>query len=67
MLVGLDALMIFKAKGTVKMRKKYPSIYYKDIDKSISLKVLRRCSRIFIQMPTWTVVTVRISVLKRSC
>ncbi len=34
MSVGLDALKIFKAKGTVDMRKKYPSIYRENIDKN---------------------------------
>ena len=34
MSVGLDALRIFKAKGSVEMRKKYPTIYREDIDKS---------------------------------
>ena len=34
MSVGLDALKIFKATGTVEMREKYPSIYREDIDKS---------------------------------
>ena len=34
MSVGLDALRIFKAKGSVEMRKKYPTIYHEDIDKS---------------------------------
>ncbi len=34
MSVGLDALKIFKSKGTVEMRKKYPSIYREDIDKT---------------------------------
>ncbi len=36
MSVGLDALRIFKAKGSVEMREKYPSIYREDIDKSCS-------------------------------
>ncbi len=34
MSVGLEALKIFKAKGSVKMREKYPSIYREDIDKN---------------------------------
>ena len=34
MAVGLDALKIFKATGTVEMREKYPSIYREDIDKN---------------------------------
>ena len=33
MSVGLEALRIFKAKGTVGMREKYPIIYRDDIDK----------------------------------
>ncbi len=34
--VGLEALRIFKAKGSIEMRKKYPSIYREDIDKNCS-------------------------------
>ena len=33
MLVGLDALRIFRARGNIEMRKKYPIIYRDDIDK----------------------------------
>ncbi len=32
--IGLDALRIFKAKGSVEMREKYPIIYRRDIDKN---------------------------------
>ena len=34
MSVGLEALRIFKARGTLEMRKKYPSIYHEHIDKN---------------------------------
>ena len=34
MSVGLEALRIFRAKGSVEMREKYPSIYRDDIDKN---------------------------------
>ena len=36
MSVGLEALIIFKAKGSVEVLEKYPSIYRKDIDKTTS-------------------------------